>query len=220
MGHSSPEASAPAPLLCAPTLIMAPIPSPPRSGRLLPVAGGDIDDDPIDTVLSEGAKGLAARGVDADGGGASPLPLPRMRPPPSLRPDMVAWDGMLKPPSLDVSWSMKLVVNHPFDETRKNCRLWTRRPELVELRLELRRGLREAVVVGPWEGRGQWQWRLDRHMPAKSAHGRATSEARSLEAPRAPGLVEGVAQADEIRVYFLVHWLTVSDLVPLYRAGH
>jgi hypothetical protein len=44
----------------------------------------------MDIVLSDGAKGLAALGIDADGGGASPLPLPRMRPPPSLRPDMVA----------------------------------------------------------------------------------------------------------------------------------
>jgi hypothetical protein len=41
----------------------------------------------IETVLSDGAKGLAARGEWADGG-ASPLPLPRILPPPSFRADM------------------------------------------------------------------------------------------------------------------------------------
>lgn len=43
-------------------------------------------------LLSEGAKGLAARGPWAEdgGGGARPFPLPRIRPPPSLRADMVA----------------------------------------------------------------------------------------------------------------------------------
>lgn len=49
-------------------------------------------------LLSEGAKGLTARlRADGDGdgddndavGGARPLPLPKMRPPPSLRPDML-----------------------------------------------------------------------------------------------------------------------------------
>ena len=45
-------------------------------------------------LLSEGANGLRARGEcdgageDDDDGGARPLPLPRTRPPPSLRPDM------------------------------------------------------------------------------------------------------------------------------------
>ena len=49
----------------------------------------------IDTVLSAsdgGAKGLEARAPlagDADGGGASPLPLPRTLPPPSFRLDIV-----------------------------------------------------------------------------------------------------------------------------------
>jgi hypothetical protein len=59
-----------------------------RSGRL-PLAGGDIDGEPPrDTVLSDGGNGLTDRGADGGVGGASPLPLPRMRPPPSLRPDM------------------------------------------------------------------------------------------------------------------------------------
>lgn len=45
-------------------------------------------------LLSEGANGLTARWTgDGDGddavGGARPLPLPKMRPPPSLRPDMI-----------------------------------------------------------------------------------------------------------------------------------
>jgi hypothetical protein len=42
-----------------------------------------------ETVLaSDGAKGLAALGVCAGEGGARPLPLPRILPPPSFRPDM------------------------------------------------------------------------------------------------------------------------------------
>lgn len=47
-------------------------------------------------LLSEGANGLTARWTgegdgddDAGAGGARPLPLPKMRPPPSLRPDML-----------------------------------------------------------------------------------------------------------------------------------
>lgn len=50
------------------------------------MTGGEMDEEPIETVLSDGANGLDARG--AVGGGARPLPLPKMRPPPSLRPDI------------------------------------------------------------------------------------------------------------------------------------
>lgn len=52
-----------------------------------------MDDEPSEAVLSEGARGLAAR-VAEGRGGARPLPLPRMRPPPSLRPDMVEELGL------------------------------------------------------------------------------------------------------------------------------
>jgi len=62
-----------------------------KSGRL-PLASGDNDGDPIETVLSDGARGLLERGIVGGVGGASPLPLPRMRPPPSFRPDMAAGD--------------------------------------------------------------------------------------------------------------------------------
>lgn len=72
---------------CAPMLILDPI-SGLRSGKL-PLAGGDMDDDPRETVLSEGGIGLVARGAAGEVGGASPRPLPKMRPPPSLRPDMM-----------------------------------------------------------------------------------------------------------------------------------
>lgn len=58
----------------------------PRSGRLT-LAGGDIDEEPIETVLSEVGIGLLGRTLGE--GGARPLPLPKMRPPPSLRPDMM-----------------------------------------------------------------------------------------------------------------------------------
>lgn len=53
--------------------------------------GGDIEDEAIDILLSEAANGLATRGAFATGGvgGARPLPLPKTRPPPSLRPDMM-----------------------------------------------------------------------------------------------------------------------------------
>lgn len=56
--------------------------------------GGDIPlrfCEPIDKELaSDGAKGLDGRGAWAACGGARPFPLPRTRPPPSLRPDMAA----------------------------------------------------------------------------------------------------------------------------------
>ena len=72
-----------------------------KSGELL-LAGGDNDDEPKDTLLSEGAKGEAERGTAPVAGGdvvvedagdeataaPRPLPEPRMRPPPSLRADM------------------------------------------------------------------------------------------------------------------------------------
>lgn len=46
-----------------------------------------------DTVLlSEGGKGLVALVRWTEGGGARPFPLPRILPPPSFRPDMVAVD--------------------------------------------------------------------------------------------------------------------------------
>lgn len=63
----------------------------PASSDAIPLTGGEMDDEPIDTVLSEAASGLPTRGAFAFGGvgGASPLPLPKMRPPPSLRPDMM-----------------------------------------------------------------------------------------------------------------------------------
>jgi hypothetical protein len=57
-----------------------------------PEAGGEADDEFMDSVLSEGAKGLAVRWTwwaAGDCGGARPFPLPRIRPPPSLRPDML-----------------------------------------------------------------------------------------------------------------------------------
>lgn len=47
--------------------------------------------DPRDSELaSDGAKGLLGRGAWTGWGGARPLPLPRMRPPPSFRPDDMA----------------------------------------------------------------------------------------------------------------------------------
>lgn len=57
-------------------------------------ADGDAEEDPTETLLSDGANGLRDRltapgGIDG-AGGASPLPLPRIRPPPSLRPDIWA----------------------------------------------------------------------------------------------------------------------------------
>lgn len=68
-----------------------------------PEAGDRIDspiEPPIDGVLSEGAYGLVARCTAGDAvaalGGARPFPLPRMRPPPSLRLDMAGrWAGCL-----------------------------------------------------------------------------------------------------------------------------
>lgn len=52
------------------------------------------------TLLSDGGNGLAARALGSwcvaaedDEGGARPLPLPKMRPPPSFRPDMLRADN-------------------------------------------------------------------------------------------------------------------------------
>lgn len=62
-----------------------------KSGKGLET-GGEAEDELSDRVLSEGAKGLGVRWwpLMAGGvGGARPLPLPKMRPPPSLRPDIV-----------------------------------------------------------------------------------------------------------------------------------
>ena len=86
IGHTRPAPSASPGFGWAPTLILDPI-SWPISGRL-PLTGGDIDAEPMETVLSDGGIGLEARGA-ADGG-ARPLPLPKMRPPPSFRPDMMS----------------------------------------------------------------------------------------------------------------------------------
>lgn len=70
--------------------MLLPISWPGRSGDI-PLMGGDIDEEAIEMLLSEAANGLATRGAFAAGGvgGARPLPLPRTRPPPSLRPDML-----------------------------------------------------------------------------------------------------------------------------------
>lgn len=86
MGHTRLDASAALPFGCAPTLMLEPI-SWLRSA-MLPLAGGDIDDEAMETVLSDGANGLDDRG-SAGGVGPRPFPLPRILPPPSLRPDMV-----------------------------------------------------------------------------------------------------------------------------------
>lgn len=51
-------------------------------------------------LLSEGANGLTARWPRDEGGGARPLPLPRIRPPPSFRPDMVAVGVVCSNPAL------------------------------------------------------------------------------------------------------------------------
>jgi hypothetical protein len=83
IGHRRLDGSPALPFGCAPTLMLEPI-SWLRSARL-PLAGGDIDDEATETVLSDGAKGLDDR---AGGVGPRPLPLPRILPPPSLR-DMV-----------------------------------------------------------------------------------------------------------------------------------
>lgn len=62
----------------------------PGKGLGLPTeteAGGE---EPDKTLSEEVATGLATRlGTGEGAGGASPLPLPRTLPPPSLRPDMV-----------------------------------------------------------------------------------------------------------------------------------
>jgi hypothetical protein len=91
MGHTRLDASAALPLGCVPTLMLEPI-SWVRSARL-PLAGGEMEEEATETVLSEGAKGLEDR---ATGGGVGPrpLPLPRILPPPSLRPDMVVVMGV------------------------------------------------------------------------------------------------------------------------------
>lgn len=85
----------------------------------IPLTGGDIDDEAIEMLLSDAANGLATRGAFVIGGvgGARPLPLPRTRPPPNLRPDM-----------------MKNFRNEKPKPKRERGR-----PELVGLYLELRR---------------------------------------------------------------------------------
>ena len=112
-------ASAGDPLAWTPTLMLAP-----RSCPILcklPLTGGEVEPEARETVLSEGAKGLADRGAVGGVGGARPFPLPRMRPPPSLRPDMVGNQG---------EWFV--------EGKKKKCGggslELTRRPELVELR--------------------------------------------------------------------------------------
>jgi hypothetical protein len=59
-------------------------------------------------LLSEGGKGLCARGdgeEDDAVGGARPLPLPRILPPPSFRPDMMAERSINLSDSLALSLS-------------------------------------------------------------------------------------------------------------------
>lgn len=90
----------------------------------------------MDTELSDrGGKGLAAREAEEDGGGANPLPLPKIRPPPSLRPDIVtALENDVACECVGRSWFAK---HHSEAISVKGGELWTRRPVLVELRLEL-----------------------------------------------------------------------------------
>lgn len=97
MGQTSAPVAAP---LLGPPKLMFEARSCERPGSGLvelgePDPGESIDspiDPPIDGVLSEGAYGLVARCTAGDAvaalGGARPFPLPRMRPPPSLRLDM------------------------------------------------------------------------------------------------------------------------------------
>ena len=76
--------------------MLAPI-SGPKAGGKDPLTGGDMEESIEGEIeLSDGAKGLVARGVDPETeeavrgvGGASPLPLPKMRPPPSFRAGMI-----------------------------------------------------------------------------------------------------------------------------------
>lgn len=92
-----------------------------RSARL-PLAGGDIDDETTETVLSDGAKGLDDR---AGGVGPRPLPLPRILPPPSLR-DMVM---------VVAKQNTEREKSEPEEKTKNTAR----RPEQADPCLELHR---------------------------------------------------------------------------------
>jgi hypothetical protein len=95
MGQTKADPFAADRLDCAPRLMLDPM-SCPRSVRVAE-PGGEIEEDPRETVLSEGARGLSERGAPDGGvGGARPLPLPKMRPPPSLRPDISLRSGSTK----------------------------------------------------------------------------------------------------------------------------
>lgn len=71
--------------------MLAPI-SCPKSVKL-ELTGGDMEEDLNEVELSEGVNGLATRGTFGGVGGARPLPLPKMRPPPNLRVDMMKAAG-------------------------------------------------------------------------------------------------------------------------------
>jgi len=91
IGHTRLDEEAAAPLAGRPRLIFDARSCEVDSGSGLE-EGGDMELGELkETVLlSDGAKGLAARGAWAGGGGARPLPLPRILPPPSLRLDMTS----------------------------------------------------------------------------------------------------------------------------------
>lgn len=119
MGHERLDGSAVLPLGCAPTLMLEPI-SWLRSARL-PLAGGDIEDEAIETVLSDGAKGLDDR---AGGVGPRPFPLPRILPAPSLR---------------DMAMVCVAKQRKPQSERKRNKTSTARRPGQADLCLELHR---------------------------------------------------------------------------------
>lgn len=92
MGHTSLEPEAPA--LLGPTplpTLTADVKSWANPGKGLGVpADMEALGDPIESVLSDGLADSCTAGA---AGGARPFPLPKMRPPPSLRPDIVAAVG-------------------------------------------------------------------------------------------------------------------------------
>lgn len=119
MGHRRLDGSAELPFGCAPTLMLEPI-SWLRSARL-PLAGGDIDDEATETVLSDGAKGLDDR---AGGVGPRLFPLPRILPPPSLR---------------DMAMGCVAKQRKGKSELKRSTKSTARRPEQADPCLELHR---------------------------------------------------------------------------------
>lgn len=69
-------------------------------------------------MLSDGGSGLADLGTDGEVGGARPLPLPRIRPPPSLRPDMAAAGRGL----LGIEVGRRATVKVKGDEEQSNSK--------------------------------------------------------------------------------------------------